>query len=112
MEALLVCLSRLRIRTRITLGFALLLAVTAGLTALSWSRFETIESGLKDFAREADADGAVRDVRAAVIDISETSLRYVMTGNVKDLAKAKSDLEGLASAYDSIVKQYGETPVV
>ncbi|MFB6448191.1 methyl-accepting chemotaxis protein [Bradyrhizobium tunisiense] len=94
----------LRFRAKIILGFAVVLAISAGSMAFSYFGFERVSEGVGSYRSSVSEADRARDIDRELLGYRSAARYFVVTGKEDD-AKAALDAEaGLKNAIDQAIR--------
>jgi methyl-accepting chemotaxis protein len=93
-----------RFRTRITLGFAAVLAISALSMALAYVGFERISGGVVSYRTSVAESGLARNIDRELTSYQALTRYYVLTGKEDDAKAAQTAGLSLKSAIDESMK--------
>lgn len=93
-----------RFRTRITLGFAAVLAISALSMALAYVGFERISGGVVSYRTSVAESGLARNIDRELTSYQALTRYYVLTGKEDDAKAAQAAGVSLKSAIDESMK--------
>ncbi|WOH74013.1 HAMP domain-containing methyl-accepting chemotaxis protein [Bradyrhizobium sp. NDS-1] len=94
----------LRFRAKIILGFAVVLAISAGSMAFSYFGFERVSEGVGSYRSSVSEADRARDIDRELLGYRSAARYFVVTGKEDD-AKAALDAEaGLRNAIDQAIR--------
>ncbi|CAN5196090.1 HAMP domain-containing methyl-accepting chemotaxis protein [soil metagenome] len=94
----------LRIRAKITLGFAAVLLISAASMGLAYLGFERVSAGVTAYRGSVAESGLARDIDRELISYRALTRYYVFTGNAEDAKAAKAAEDRLKDAIDQSMK--------
>jgi methyl-accepting chemotaxis protein len=94
----------LRIRAKITLGFAAVLLISAASMGLAYLGFERVSAGVVAYRSSVAESGLARDIDRELISYRSLTRYYVVTGNAEDAKAAKAAEARLKDAIDQSMK--------
>jgi methyl-accepting chemotaxis protein len=97
-------LPTLRLRAKVALGFALVLAVSAASLGLAYLGFERVSAGVVSYRNSVAEAGLARDIERDLTSYQGLTRYYVVTGKEEDAKTALAAEAGLRDAIDRSMK--------
>lgn len=87
-----------RINTKVMLGFALVLALTAVLAVMSYRGFSKVSDGFQAFNQRVGVVGMAREIERGFVGYRRLVREYSLTGSEAEMQEAKKRQAVLAQA--------------
>ncbi|WP_448189025.1 HAMP domain-containing methyl-accepting chemotaxis protein [Azospirillum sp. sgz301742] len=92
--------ANLKIRTKVFLVSACVLAITAGLAVTSYSSFSAVEKGFVSYARRVAVGDLARDIDRSVLDLRRNVREFAASGQEDRAEAARKGIAQLRQEYD------------